>query len=158
MWEGLKVNSPSEKSQCLAARRQAEPNGLRWQASLIALGPACWLFWGMCVIRVYRACVLLCVYACTCLRSLVDQSSSICLQCRRTGFDPWVGKIPWRTERLPTPVFLPGELHGQRSLVGYSPWGHKESDTTDRLTTLNTTCLHACVCVSGARVCHRRVP
>ena len=40
-------------------------------------------------------------------------------------FDPWVGKIPWRKEWLPTPVFLPGEFHGQRSLVGYSLWGHR---------------------------------
>ena len=39
-------------------------------------------------------------------------------------------KIPWRREWLPTPVFLPGKSHGQRSLVGYSPWGHKELDTT----------------------------
>ena len=54
----------------------------------------------------------------------------ICLQCRRPGFNPWVRKIPWRREWLPTPVFLPGESHGQRSLVGYSPWGHKELDTT----------------------------
>ena len=46
------------------------------------------------------------------------------------GFDPWIGKIPWRREWLPTPVFLPGELQGQRSLVGYSPWGCKQSDTT----------------------------
>ena len=51
--------------------------------------------------------------------------------CRRPGFDPWVGKIPWRREQLPTPVFWPGEFHGQRSLTGYSPWGHKESDTTE---------------------------
>ena len=51
-------------------------------------------------------------------------------------FDPWVGKIPWRREWLPTPVFLPGEFHGQRSLASYSPWGHKESDTTERLTLL----------------------
>ena len=43
-------------------------------------------------------------------------------------------KIPWRREWLPTPVFLPGEFHGQRSLVGYSPWGCNESDTTERLT------------------------
>ena len=42
-------------------------------------------------------------------------------QCRRHGFDPWVRKIPWRREWLPTPVSLPGESHGQRSLVGYSP-------------------------------------
>ena len=44
------------------------------------------------------------------------------------GFDPWVGKIPWRRERLPTPVLSPGEFHGL-----YNPCGHKESDTTERL-------------------------
>ena len=49
--------------------------------------------------------------------------SRICLQCRRLGFVPWVGRIPWRKEWLPTPVFLPGESHGQGSLVGYSPRG-----------------------------------
>ena len=43
-------------------------------------------------------------------------------------------KIPWRTEWLPTPVFLPGEFHGQRILAGYNPWGHKELDMTERLT------------------------
>ena len=43
-------------------------------------------------------------------------------------FDPWVEKILWRRTWLPTPVFLPGESYGQRSLVGYSPWGHIESD------------------------------
>ena len=58
---------------------------------------------------------------------------SICLQCRRPGFDPWVGKIPWRRKWQPTPVLLPGKSHGQRNLVGYSPWGCKESDTTERL-------------------------
>ena len=46
-------------------------------------------------------------------------------------FDPWVRKIPWRREWIPTPVFLPGKVHGQRSLVGYRPWGRKESDTTE---------------------------
>ena len=56
------------------------------------------------------------------------------LQCGRPGFDPWVRKTPWRREWLPTPVFLPGEFHRQRSLVGYNSWGHKESDTTERRT------------------------
>ena len=42
------------------------------------------------------------------------------------GLIAGLGKTPWRREWLPTPVFLPGEFHGQRSLVGYSPWGHKE--------------------------------
>ena len=41
----------------------------------------------------------------------------------RWGFDSWVRKISWRKNWQPTPVFLPGEPHGQRSLVGYSPWG-----------------------------------
>ena len=49
-------------------------------------------------------------------------------------FDPWVRKIPRRREWLPTPVFLPGESHGQRSLAGYSPWGCTKSDRTERLT------------------------
>ena len=49
---------------------------------------------------------------------------------KRPGFDIWMGKIPWRKEWLPTPVFLPGECHGQRSLAGYSPWGCKELDAT----------------------------
>ena len=46
------------------------------------------------------------------------------------AFHPWVGKIPWSKKRQSTPVFLPGECHRQRSLVGYSPWGLKESDVT----------------------------
>ena len=50
---------------------------------------------------------------------------------RRHKFDPWVGKIPWRRAWQPTLVFLPGESHGQRSLVGYSPWGHKELDRAE---------------------------
>ena len=57
-----------------------------------------------------------------------------CLQFRRPRFDPWVGKIPWSREWLPTPVFLPRELHEQRSLAGYGPWGCKESDMTEGLT------------------------
>ena len=56
----------------------------------------------------------------------------------RWWFDPWIRKIPWRREWQPTPVFLPGEFHGQRSLEGYSPWGLKESDTTEQLTLQHT--------------------
>ena len=62
--------------------------------------------------------------------------SDVCLQCGRPGFDPWVGKIPWRKKWQPTPVFLPRESHGWRSLVGYSPWSRKESDTTEQLLSL----------------------
>ena len=60
----------------------------------------------------------------------------------RCSFDPWVWKIPWRRAGQPTPVFLPGESHGQRSLVGYSPWGGKESDTAERLNTQHTSTDH----------------
>ena len=55
-------------------------------------------------------------------------------QCRRhksCRFHPWVGKIPWRRKWQSTPVFLPGEVHEQRSLVGYSSWSRKESDMTE---------------------------
>ena len=52
----------------------------------------------------------------------------------RCGFAPWVVKMPWRRAWQPAPVFSPGESHGQRSLAGHSPWGCKESDTTEQLT------------------------
>ena len=52
------------------------------------------------------------------LQYFITSSQRICLQCRRPGFNPWVGKIPWRRERLPTPLFWPREFHGL-----YSPWG-----------------------------------
>ena len=52
--------------------------------------------------------------------------------CGRPGFDPWVGKIRWRRKWQPIPVLLPRKSHGQTSLVGYSPWGRTELDTTER--------------------------
>ena len=54
-----------------------------------------------------------------------------CRRRKRRGFHSWVGKMPWRRARQPTPVSLPGESHGERSLAGYSPWGHEESHTTE---------------------------
>ena len=54
-----------------------------------------------------------------------------CRRHKRCRFDPWEGKIPWRRAWPRTPVFLPGESCGQRSLAGYSPWGGKDSDTTE---------------------------
>ena len=61
--------------------------------------------------------------------SLMAQTVKNVSAVQGTLFDPWVGKIPWRREWLPTPYCLTGEFHGQRGLVGYSPWGGKESDT-----------------------------
>ena len=70
-----------------------------------------------------------------------DDKVSAC-NAGRPGFNPWVGKIPWRRKWQPTPVLLPGKSHGWRSLVCYSPWGHKESlDTTEQLHFLSRYCL-----------------
>ena len=63
-----------------------------------------------------------------------------CKRHRRFGFDPWVGKIPYSRKWQPTPVFLPGKFCGQRSLVGYSPWGHTESDLILPLNNNNWIC------------------
>ena len=78
-----------------------------------------------------------------------SDGKNICLQCGRPGFKPWVGKIPWRRKWQPTPVFLPGKSHGRRSLAGYSPWGFKELDTTERLhfchfNNIKSSCLWLC--------------
>ena len=54
--------------------------------------------------------------------------------CGRCRFNPWVGKVPWRREWQSTSIFLPGEFHGQKSLVGYIPWDRKELDMTEQLT------------------------
>ena len=74
-----------------------------------------------------------CCWALPCWEFLITASVSlrlpwyfwqlrICLQCRRPWINPWIRKILWRSEWQPSPVFLPGEFHGQRSLMGYSPW------------------------------------
>ena len=64
-----------------------------------------------------------------------------CRRHKRCRFDPWVGKIPWRRKWQTTPVFLPRDSHGQRNLVGYSLWDHKELDITEQLST-DTKVLH----------------
>ena len=74
---------------------------------------------------------LLCSFS---VASLVAQAVKNLPAMWEPRFDPGVGKIPWRRKRQLTPVFLSEEFHGQRNLVGYSPCGHKESDTTERLT------------------------
>ena len=64
--------------------------------------------------------------------SLVIQTAKICLQHRRPRFNPWVWKILWRRSWQPTPVFLPENPNGQRSLEGYSPWGRQKSDMSEQ--------------------------
>ena len=85
----------------------------------------------MCIASV-MLCYISVIYHCD---SLILKSQG--LPFRRPWFDCWVGKIPWRRERLPTPVFWPGEFLGL-----YSPWGHKEWDTTERLSLFSHTYIH----------------
>ena len=59
------------------------------------------------------------------------ESACQCRRSQRHGIDPWAGKMPWKRAWQPTAAFLPGEFHGQRSLVGYSPQVHKELDMTE---------------------------
>ena len=66
------------------------------------------------------------------LKNLIANAGNV-----RDVIDPWVRKIPWRKKWPLPPVFLPGESHGQRSPAGHSPWGHKESDTVERLNNNN---------------------
>ena len=72
--------------------------------------------------------------------ALVVMNTCQCRRCQRFRFHPWIGKIPWRRTWQPTPVLLPGESHGQRSLAGCSPQGRKEWDTTE---VTQHTCMHA---------------
>ena len=73
-------------------------------------------------------CVYVCVCVCVCMHIGLpwwfSGKESTC-KCRRCGFNPWVGKISWRKKWQPTPIFLLGKSHGQRSLACYTPWGHK---------------------------------
>ena len=70
------------------------------------------------------------VFSIRCACRVASQVATCCVgDIRENGFDPWVRKIPWRRKLQPTPVFLPGKSHGQKILVGYSPWHHKR-DTT----------------------------
>ena len=70
------------------------------------------------------------------------ESTCWCRRCRRLRLYPWTRKIPWSRKWQPAPVFLPGRFRGQRSLTGYSPWGHKESDVTEQLSTQAHTHTH----------------
>ena len=67
------------------------------------------------------------------LKKKKKKNKSACQRqrCGRYRFNPWVRKIPWRRKWPSTPVFFLGKPHGQRSLEGYSPWGHRESDRTE---------------------------
>ena len=70
------------------------------------------------------------------IRQVVKNPPAKARDVRNSGeFNPWFGQIPWNRPLQPTSVFLPEKFHGQRSLAGYCPWGHKESDMTEGLST-----------------------
>ena len=96
----------------------------------------CWLLWivplwTLMYRFLYLYLVLLNIYFWIYIGSYGN--SALCSVGDQGLFDPCVGKILWRRKWQPTPVFLPGEFHGQRSLVGYSPWGQKEPGMTEWL-------------------------
>ena len=103
-------------SKVFRNRTQWKLVGLDWVLSLV-------------VNIVFNCC---CLLPAICLREPLGPElpggsggKGVCWQCRRPGFNPWVGKISWRRKWQPTPVLLPGKFHGWRSLVGYSPWGRR---------------------------------
>ena len=93
--------------------------------------------WNTCGLYQVRSWIVPCCWAwmllllCSVFLPWWLSQSGVCLPRGRPGFTPWVGKIPWRRKWQPTPVFLPGEAHGQASLMDYSPWGHRDSDRTE---------------------------
>ena len=85
--------------------------------------------------------------------SVVKESTC---QCKRHRFNPWVGKIPWRRKWQPTPAFLPGKSHGQRSLVGYSPCVTKSQKQLSTHT--HITCLDYSHCLWSFPALHTHPP
>ena len=105
-------------------------------------------------LRCLRVCVY--VHICICMYSYGlprwisgKESTGQCRRHRRCRYCSWVREIPWRRKWQPTLIFLPGKSHGQRNLIGYSPWGHKESDTAERARTHTHphVYIYACVCI-----------
>ena len=100
-----------------------QPKPLPWGAGVSSGRGAKEHWWGIGFLRFNS---LLCSLMVQQVKNLVQSRRH-----RRCGFSPWVKKVCWRKERLPTPVSLPGEFQGQRSLVDYRLWGCKELDTTE---------------------------
>ena len=107
---------------------------LRWETKTSL---SCFDHWLSMIIIIWPFRMTLRFKYCPSLKGLEDSFSDSSVgkesTCRRPWFDPWIGKTPWIRERLPTPVFWPGEFHGL-----YSPWGHKESDMTEQLSLQRT--------------------
>ena len=92
----------------------------------------------MCCFKAYRLLGTIGTSSGDLIYSIMKWYSSKNLHAKRCEFNPWVRKISWRSKWQPTAVLLPGKSHRQRSLMGYSPCGHKESDTTEQLNNNNS--------------------
>ena len=142
------------------SRRSSKPRDWTWVSHIASRYITIWatrevhvllfisIYW-MCIHACLRKCIIhyLCLYICLGLPGGASGQEPAC-QCKRHkrhGFDPWVGKISRRRAGPPTPVFLPRESHGQRSLAGYSPWGHKGSGVTEVVAQHTRVCV--CVCI-----------
>ena len=118
-WTGDQICAPWTHIPCVAGR------------FLFSVPPgkfSCW-FQSFALYLIFVSLINLCLSM-----FLLGSDDKELLAMQQTWVWSWVGKIPWRREWLPAPVFLPGKSHGQMSLAGYSPWGHKELDTTEWLT------------------------
>ena len=108
----------------------------------------------VCVFCVYVCvcvCVCVCIYVFFCVHG--KESACQCKSHRRRGFDPWVGKIPWRMEWQPSPLFLPGKSHRQRSFGGLRSIWSRESDMMEQRSMCLCICLHVCLFVLYASGC-----
>ena len=162
-WSGLPCPPPgdlpnpgiepmSSASRWIHLSHQGSPRILDWVAYPLSRGsslPSNWTGVSCIAGQFFTSwattyiCICVCVCVCVCVYGFPGgasgkESACQCMRHKRYQFNLWVRKISWRRAWQPTPVFLPRESHGQRSLVGYSPWGCNELDMTEWLIPMHT--------------------
>ena len=141
--QGSNSGLPDCKQILYCLSHQGSPSILEWVAYPFTAGssqPRNWTRVACIWSGFFTIWICVCVFALSRWFSGKESANTGRRSLRRRQFDPWVGKIPPSREWLSTPVFLPGKSHGKRSLAGYSPWGHKELDSTHAH--LHITCAH----------------
>ena len=121
LWGWGSLESSDNRSLLLLQNFRYDILGLRLQTQMCIHNGICARYWHP---NVTASCQSICYgHQGSPSGSAGKEPACQCRRCKRHGLNPWVRKIPWRKKWQPTPVFLPGKFHGQRSLVGYSPWG-----------------------------------